>query len=46
VAKYKKINKIRVLLVYHKNNLGGGNETSNWKKFIKNNYPEYKDLLQ
>ncbi len=45
VAKHKNTNKICVLLVYHKNDLGGGNETANWKNVIKENYPEYKDLL-
>lgn len=45
VAKHKNTNKICVLLVYHKNNLGGGNETTNWKNMIKENYPEYGNLL-
>lgn len=35
---------ISVLLVYHKDYLGKGNETSEWKRMIKNNYS--KDLLQ
>jgi hypothetical protein len=45
VAVYKKSPKVCVLLVYHKNNLGNGNETAEWKKVIKNNYPEYSGLL-
>lgn len=45
VAKHTKTNKICVLLVYHKNDLGGGNETANWKSVIKENYPEYANLL-
>lgn len=45
VAKHKNTNKVCVLLVYHKNDLGGGNETANWKNVIKKNYPEYSDLL-
>lgn len=45
VAKHKNTNKVCVLLVYHKNDLGGGNETANWKNVIKENYPEYRDLL-
>ena len=45
VAKHKNTNKVCVLLVYHKNNLGGGNETANWKNVIKENYPEYGNLL-
>jgi len=45
VAKHKNTNKVCVLLVYHKNDLGGGNETANWKNVIKENYPEYGNLL-
>jgi hypothetical protein len=45
VAKYKKTNKICVLLVYCKNDLGGGSETANWKRMIKENYPEYSNML-
>lgn len=40
-----KVDKVYVLLVYHKNDLGGGNETTNWKNIIKENYPEYGALL-
>lgn len=45
VAVHKNINKVCVLLVYHKNDLGGGNETANWKNMIKNNYSEYQEML-
>ena len=45
VAKHKNTNKICVLLVYHKNDLGGGNETVNWKRVIKENYPDYSNIL-
>jgi hypothetical protein len=45
VAVHKDISKVYVLLVYHKNDLGGGSETGNWKKIIKENYTEYKDLF-
>ena len=45
VAKYRNPDKIYVLLVYCKNDLGGGNETVNWKRIIKENYPEYSDML-
>ncbi|MEK7522868.1 MAG: hypothetical protein AAB569_04765 [Patescibacteria group bacterium] len=45
VAKHKNTNLICILLVYHKNDLGGGNETANWKNVIKENYPEYRNLL-
>lgn len=36
---------VRVLLVYHKNDLGHGNETAEWKRMIKDNYPEYRGML-
>lgn len=45
VAKDNHKKKICVLLVYHKNDLGGGNETVNWKNMIKDNYPEYCSVL-
>ena len=34
-----------VLLVYHKNDLGNGNETAAWKNAVRENYPEYQDIL-
>ncbi|MFH0845989.1 MAG: hypothetical protein V1851_01140 [Patescibacteria group bacterium] len=45
VALHKEINEVRVLLVYHKKDLKGNNETVAWKKIIKENYPEYNDLI-
>ncbi|MEK7128695.1 MAG: hypothetical protein AAB933_04055 [Patescibacteria group bacterium] len=45
VAVHKNENKVKVLLVYHKTDLGGGSETGNWKNLIKENYKEYKELL-
>ena len=45
VAIHKNANKVCVLLRYHKNDLGGGNETANWKRVIKENYSEYSDVL-
>jgi hypothetical protein len=45
VVKHKKLNKICVLLVYHKNDLGDKNETVKWKRIIKENYLDYKNLL-
>lgn len=45
VAIHKNINKVCVLLVYNKNDLDGNNETASWKKLIKENYPEYTDIL-
>ena len=46
VAIHKNENKVCVLLVYHKNNLSGGNETIEWKNLIIDNYPEYKELCK
>jgi hypothetical protein len=45
VAKHTTSNKVCILLVYHKNDLGSDNETVTWKRIIKENYPEYRDLL-
>ena len=45
VAIHKDISLVKVLLVYHKNNLGGGNETAKWKQIVKDNYPDYRGLL-
>lgn len=46
VALHKDRNISCVLLVYHKNNLGGyDNETAQWKQIVKDNYPKYKNLL-
>jgi hypothetical protein len=45
VAINKNINMVSVLLVYHKNNLGGDNETSAWKNLVRENYPEYSNIL-
>jgi hypothetical protein len=46
VAKHTKTKKICVLLVYNKNNIGNGNETTKWKNIIRDNYPEYADFLK
>ena len=45
VAIHKKSNKVKVLLVYHKTDLGGGSETGNLKKLVKENYKEYDNIL-
>lgn len=45
VAIHKNINKVCVLLVYHKTDLGNGNETANWRRVVKENYPEYAGML-
>lgn len=36
---------VHVLLVYSKGDIGGSNETAGWKAVVKDNYPEYKNLL-
>jgi hypothetical protein len=36
---------VSVLLVYSKTDLSGHNETAEWKEIIKDNYPEYRQLL-
>jgi hypothetical protein len=33
---------VKILLVYGKTDLRGHNETAEWQKIIKENYPEYK----
>jgi hypothetical protein len=38
-------NSINILLLYHKNHLGKGNETAQWKQIIKENYSKYRNLL-
>lgn len=45
VAVCKDTNIINLLLIYHKNDLGGGNETAKWKQVIRDNYSEYKSLF-
>jgi len=45
VAVHQTTNSVNVLFVYHKNDLGHGNETAQWKQVIKDNYPDYGGLL-
>ena len=45
VAIHKDANKVCILLVYHKNDLGGGNETANWKNLITENYSRYSKII-
>jgi len=45
VAVHQAANSVNVLFVYHKNDLGHGNETARWKQVIKDNYPDYCSLL-
>ena len=48
VAVHKNSNKVCILLVYGKTDLGsaGRNETESWKNLIRENYPEYKELCK
>jgi hypothetical protein len=45
VAVHRDTCTVHVLLVYHKSDLGNGNETARWKQIIKDNYPEYREML-
>lgn len=45
VAVHKETSTVFVLLVYHKNDIGSGNETAAWKNMIKENYSEYSNIL-
>lgn len=45
IAVHKNTYVINILIVYHKNDLGGSNETSAWKSLIRENYSEYSKLL-
>lgn len=45
IAVHKNTSVVNVLIVYHKNDLGSGNETANWKNLIKENYSEYSKIL-
>lgn len=45
VAVHKDINLVNIILIYHKNDLGDGNKTAQWKKIIKDNYSDYRELL-
>lgn len=45
IAMRKSTTTVHVLLVYCKGDIGEVNETVRWKEIIKENYPEYKELL-
>ena len=36
---------VSILLIYHKADLGDGNETAKWKQMVKSNYPEYSNFF-
>lgn len=41
VAVHKDTNIVKILLIYHKTDLGDGNETAKWKQLIRDNYADY-----
>ena len=45
VAWHVDIIKVRILLVYGKTDIVSKNETAAWKRLVKENYPEYKNLI-
>lgn len=45
VAQCKSMATVHVLLVYAKTDIHGSNETAKWKGLIKDNYPEYREIL-
>lgn len=45
VARHKDKNLVKVLLVYSKNDIPSKNETVAWKKFVRDNYREYKSVI-
>jgi len=45
VAIHKNTSTVHVLLVYSKTDLGGGNETANWKNIVRQNYHQYSKML-
>lgn len=45
VAIHRDTSKVRVLLVYNKNDLKGNNETVSWKNLVRENYLEYSNIL-
>ncbi len=45
VALYKDEMVVKILFVYDKSDIKGSHETAWFKKIIKDNYTEYKDLL-
>lgn len=46
VAFYTHKQFVSVLLIYGKTDIGSRNETAEWQKLIKNNYPEYRHLFK
>lgn len=45
VAIHKDTQHVKILLIYHKNDLSGHNETAAWKQTIRDNYLAYSNLV-
>ncbi len=45
VAIHKDTCRVCVLLVYGKTDLSGHNETAEWKRLVRENYEEYKNIV-
>lgn len=45
IAVRERTTTVHVLLVYTKGDLGGTNETAAWKSVVRDNYPEYREVL-
>jgi hypothetical protein len=45
VAWHKEAHFVSILLVYGKTDLGGGNETVNWKNLVRGNYNQYSKMV-
>lgn len=46
VAWHTDTQKIAVLLLYNKTDISAHNETTAWKRLIRENYPEYVDVIK
>lgn len=46
VVWHKEDKSVSILLVYNKTDIKTDNETAEWQKIIKENYPQYKDFLK
>lgn len=46
IAVRKSTATVHVLLVYSKGDLGKDHETAAWKKIIRDNYPEYSNIIR
>jgi len=44
IAIHKNTCTVNVLVVYHKNDLAGNDETTSWKNLVKENYPDYSNI--